>query len=296
MKSIDKYNGAGTLRTLRQYEAMTGALPNGLHTGLDANAASADLMAGTASIVQTNFNSANTVVEELSAGDVAALEAIGITELAYGKGNPNGHEHADLGYVSLTAGAHVITIPKNSPYWGDKTGNAITFNGKGPHYLGHAGYTKIIPLFITPTAEWVREGESWVKGFKVGMDIPATSPLPDSGEFPYYIAYVGIYGAGYTVTSNAPAGVPDVHLHELGTSENHALALLTAELAENYASGSFTAPTVWSGATPKTCTSTFTPSNGVDPDIPVTFTLGYKDESTATLLGTSTPDCVSTNP
>jgi prepilin-type N-terminal cleavage/methylation domain-containing protein len=303
MRSIDKYNGAGTLRTLRQYEAMTGELPNGLHTGLTVNDGDANLMTGVSEYFATNF--AKGELTTLTASEAKALSDTGIKDLAYGAGDPEGHERKDLGYVKVDTGTYVISLPmqdgeddENNPVelaWKDKNGKPVTFNGKGPHYLGHENFTKVIALFITPTAEWRAEGKNWVKGFQVGMDIPATSPLPESGEFPYYIAYVGIQGDGWTVEASEPKGGPHIHLHQLAKTAADAISMLNEEMGEA-TGGSFGNLTWSSGSSADGDTATATFTNEDNDDISYTFTLKYRSQSQAVLLGTSSADCVSTNP
>lgn len=59
LEKICDYNNAGTLRVLKQYQAFTGNLPDGLHTGLKVatGAASSDKMDGMPSAQVTNVNS-----------------------------------------------------------------------------------------------------------------------------------------------------------------------------------------------------------------------------------------------
>jgi prepilin-type N-terminal cleavage/methylation domain-containing protein len=299
LNSVDKYNQAGTLRTLRQYEAFTGNLPNGLHTGLMQDDGTADsdgntIMPGVSSTFTANVTKGS--VTTLSQDDADALEAIGITELAYGHGEPDGHDLDEaLGYAEVSALPSVIVLPTTVvDLWEDKNGKPLTFNGKGVHYLGHEGY-KVIPLFIAPTAEWEAEGgKLWVKGFKTGMDIPATSPLPESGEFPYYIAYIGIksgYEINYTKAGDDADTAPAIHLHIWAASESAAVTMVNAELAAAAATGG-TFSTI-SAFTNNTATATFAPTSG-DPTT-YTFTLTYH-KAEVELLGTSNPDCVVTNP
>jgi prepilin-type N-terminal cleavage/methylation domain-containing protein len=292
LRNIDKYNQAGTLRTLRQYEAMTGNLPNGLHTGLMTDAAAATTMQGVSSTFTTNFAKGSVVA--LTDTDIAALENIGITELAYGVGKPDGHDLDEaLGYSELSTTTNVISLPilDETKLWKDKNGNALSFNGKGAHYLGHEGYTKIIPLFITPTAQWEAEGKNWVKGFSVGMDIPATTPLPESEHFPYYIAYVGIQ-AGYEVKVVKTGTAPDIHVHGWAINEAGAVSMLEDEMEEDgFTTGTFNPTTITFtdgvASTVYTATDTTTTT--------YTFTLEFH-EGEAKLLGTSSPDCIVTNP
>jgi prepilin-type N-terminal cleavage/methylation domain-containing protein len=296
LNSVDKYNQAGTLRTLRQYEAMTGELPNGLHTGLQAADGTDGVMPGVSATLQANVTTMGSVVA-LSPDDVTALRKIGIQQLACGTGNPDAHTLATtLGYQNVSTTLYTLSLPMGEDsLWKDKNGKTLSFNGKGLHYLGHASYTKVIPLFIAPTAQWNAEGKNWVKGFSVSMDIPATSPLPESGEFPYYIAYIGIQGGGYEIlcakSGDDAEDAPDIHFHSRAATTTQVLGMIQEEINEYEGSGSFGAVTTGGG---DTWTVTFTPTTG-DTTL-YSFSLEHDPDSKAELLGTSNPDCVVTNP
>jgi prepilin-type N-terminal cleavage/methylation domain-containing protein len=308
LSNIDKYNGAGYLRTLRHYQAVTGgALPDGFHTGLTTNASGASLMLSVTPTFAKNVKSASVV--QLSAEEVQALTAAGIANLAYGTGEANGHNEKELyGYESVSAsGSYAIAVDED---WVDVNGNAITFNGKGLHYyMGHENYSNVFAFFLAPTVNWEGTGTGWVKGFEVGMDVIARSPIVD-GDFPYYIAYVGIQsGIKMELVSNLlTTGGAAVHFH-LPPPKNtvdEAYAALQEEVEELDSTATWnwvrkdsngkteTVDTDFD-STSSEFTVTATPSAGTVSGT-ITFTISNKPIVTARLLGTSAPNCVSTNP
>jgi prepilin-type N-terminal cleavage/methylation domain-containing protein len=302
MRNIDKYNQSGALRTLRQYEAATGQLPNGLHTGLtEGGTDEDDVMTGLSATFLGNLTNGFGEVQALTVDDVKALSTVGLNKLAYGKGNPEGHdEDGVFGYVSLSTNPSVITVDEG---WVDVNGKELSFNGRGIHYLEHLNFTKVIALFVTPTAKWVADSKGWIKGFSFGMDIPPTSPL-QGDEFPYYIAYIGIEGGGYEMTpsigTTSATTTPEIHLHRLAADDTEALTLLNAEIAEVESSvGTFTSPSAFTETDVDsdvwTTTATFTEAT-TNNNAVYTFTLKAVPYGRATLLGTSSPDCIVTNP
>jgi prepilin-type N-terminal cleavage/methylation domain-containing protein len=289
--SVDKYNQAGTLRTLRQYEAMTGQLPNGFHTGLTQDA-TPKLMPGVSTQFKANVNNASAEggIDQLSANEANALGKIGINLLAYGTAKDESHDLDDLGYQAVEEDLYVINVGEG---WKDSNGKELSFNAKPVHYFEHEGYTKIIALFIAPTLQWDAEGRDWVKGFSVGMDIPATSPIPkDDTTFPYYIAYVGIQ-SGYKATVTEGANYLTAHLPPPNQSEDDLVTAIKAL--------SITTPTdynaiSWGNLSDGILTGTFAYNGGgAGEAITITISIDYM-EPTAKLLGTSNPDCVVTNP
>jgi prepilin-type N-terminal cleavage/methylation domain-containing protein len=274
LEGICSYNQAGTLRTLRQYEVMTGQLPNGMHTGLDDTAGDATMKLPPA--FRANL-ARGTYLTTLDTDDVEALDNIGIDKVAYGKGvsaNP-------LGYQTVAATTlNFIGVQDNWKADGDTNAADFSFNGKTIPVLKSEGYSKIIALFVTPTTNWEASGTGWVKGFGVKMDIPGVCPIPndEATEFAYYVAYVGLKTSGYEVSYSAignatvPAGLPT------WSENNTALANL---------------PTGY------TFDGTDTLSDGTDGIATVSFTeigVGEEIEPKAVLLGTSCPECGITNP
>jgi prepilin-type N-terminal cleavage/methylation domain-containing protein len=299
LAGLDKYNAAGTLRTLRQYEAITGLLPNGLHTGLNEDADA--LMPGVTAAYAVNANGGGALgsVTTLTGDEVKALANVGITHFAYGTGDPSGSTRAEtLGYQPITTATKVVTM--NADWEGED--GPITFNGYGYDALVAEGYTKIINLFITPTADWSATGNGWAKGFKVGMDIPGTCPVVEN-EFSYYTAFIGIKAEGSTTTKATPsAEVPPV----TGLSSTGSLAEAMEEVDDwisdvNGNGGTVTVGTAtWDETVTNQATATVT-YNDSDSDNPISngsivFTITYSPDGTATLLGTSCPEHGVTNP
>jgi prepilin-type N-terminal cleavage/methylation domain-containing protein len=308
LQGIDKYNAAGSLRTLRQYEAVTGGkLPNAFHTGLVDTSSSETLMSGISSTLSANVDNAG-AVETLLSDEVAALSTIGITELAYGVGDPQGHDEEEIfGVVDVAVNLPVITVNMKQPtgnqyYWRDNDQKDLTFNGKGVHAFGHDGYSKIIALFIAPTVEWDAGDSTWVKGFDVGMDVPPRSPVL-SDEFPYFIAYVGFRG-GYeidiTVIGSATSGYnPGTaeHAHQwyatLSEAQTAALGLLEDGDGSESNNGqwSTSSPNWTTTADSSKSTTAIACSDGQSASITITL-----HSTEAKLLGVSTPNCTSMNP
>ncbi|MDR2438206.1 MAG: prepilin-type N-terminal cleavage/methylation domain-containing protein [Planctomycetaceae bacterium] len=277
LEGICSYNQAGTLRTLRQYEAMTGKLPNGMHTGLQTNASSATPMQLPPAF-QENLKLNTVNIYTLTTADVAALEEAGITKLAYGTGSASATGDAALGYETVTATtSNVIKIAAN---W-QSDGAAFTFNAKGIPAWEAEGYANIIALFITPTVDWTSASSGgWVKGFNVSMDIPGTCPIPndENTEFAYYVAYIGLKTSGYQV-SYSP--IDDAVLPTLPTwSSDKTLTVTDYSLTGNDTNGY----TLTKGGS-DVATVTFTQIT-IDGDI----------EPKAVLIGTSCPECGITNP
>jgi prepilin-type N-terminal cleavage/methylation domain-containing protein len=296
LAGIDKYNAAGTLRTLRQYEAITGQLPRGMHTGLETGGtAFADLMAGVTAAFSENAKKTDAVTT-LSADEAAALNSIGITSLAYGTGDTTKTGDDALGYVDVAEGIGVVTLTDE---WTGEDGGGITFNGKGYAALEAEGYTKIINLFITPTTDWSAEGTGWVKGFKVKMDVPGTCPIVDD-DFSYYTMFIGIKAEGeatVTVSSTTNSGgtVPTTYLPSQTTAKDPE-DLKTTVGNLTYLDGT---PTWSSSSNANGDVVTYTATYNYDDstnDGTITYTITHKIAGTATLLGTSCPEHGVTNP
>jgi prepilin-type N-terminal cleavage/methylation domain-containing protein len=197
-ESICNYNQAGTLRTLRQYEAMTsGKLPSGLHTGLNSDATS--YMTGMPAGFTRNLSGAITAyTTTLDSAEQTALSNVGITKLAYGEGNPAQTGDVALGYNSV--GSLTLPVMQVKSTWLDDGDSPYSFNGKGIDALAAEGYKKVIALFITPTTDWeASESQGWVKGFSVKLDVPGKCPVPVDADFAYYVAYIGLQTGGYNV-------------------------------------------------------------------------------------------------
>jgi prepilin-type N-terminal cleavage/methylation domain-containing protein len=291
LAGLDKYNAAGSLRTLRQYEVITGNLPNGLHSGLTDSYA---LMSNVTAAYRKN---AADSIEVLTDEDVEALGSIGITDFAYGIGDSTKVTREDVfGYESLKAGSSVVVVNTN---WKDEDGTPITFNGKGIDALNAEGYSKIINVFLAPTADWSAKGTGWVKGFSVGMDIPGTCPIVDEDEFNYYTVFIGIKNGSATITSNvstdptSTANVPPVtglaaSTTEMSDAETEVASWITT-------AGATITDDSWTTVASNVKTKTVTYSSGTVTGT-ITFRIVYSDANEATLLGTSCPEHGVTNP
>jgi prepilin-type N-terminal cleavage/methylation domain-containing protein len=296
LAGLDKYNAAGTLRTLRQYEAITGLVPNGLHTGLEATNSTATNLMDVTAAYSANASQLGSVVA-LTPGDVKALQSIGITKLAYGKGDPdNSDPDLALGYEDVVTGINVVTLTED---WVGEDG-PITFNGKGFDALQAEGYSKIINLFISPTADWSARGNGWAKGFSVKMDVPGTCPIVDE-EFSYYTVFIGLKSEGYvdlTATSGgtyAPSVTVPATASDLATAKAAIEALVGSGLALDTDYGGAWA-TGWNDVV-GTSTRVFNTRDGTDNGtVSFTITTHTGGDGTATLLGTSCPEHGVTNP
>ncbi|MDR2438205.1 MAG: prepilin-type N-terminal cleavage/methylation domain-containing protein [Planctomycetaceae bacterium] len=301
LSGIDKYNAAGTLRTLRQYQAITGNLPNGMHTGLDENGV---LMAGVTDAFSTNASKSGSITT-LSADDVTALQSIGITKLAYGTGDATKTGDDALGYKTLTEGSSVISVTSE---WVGEDDEQLTFNGKGLTYLldpNGPGFTKIIDLFLTPTADWSSESTGWVKGFNIKMDVPGTCPLVDD-EFSYYTVFIGIKANGEAtvsatasdVSGNAPtkAPLPDsTTAADIATLKTAVAGLTDAGEALNGGTTPSWTDTKDSNGDIISSTANITLSSGGNAGT-YSYTITYNPKGTAEFLGTSCPEHGITNP
>ncbi|MDR2345490.1 MAG: prepilin-type N-terminal cleavage/methylation domain-containing protein [Planctomycetaceae bacterium] len=302
LEGICTYNQAGTLRTLRQYEAMTGQLPDGLHSGLLAsdgtNAMSSIADALAANIKQSSDAGA---IKGLTTDEVTALNNIGITKLAYGLGNPDGDSNDEiLGYQDISTTTNVIHVVDG---W-LSDGDPFTFNGKSLKVLLGEGYSSIIPLFLSPTTDWdAHKSSGWVKGFSVKLEIPGVCPIPEYAEFAYYVAYIGIREPGVGVTwktttenDGAPESLSSLsHFYPAsGNSNNIAATLVEAQTAIKNAHTTLNSITLTeTGGSITVDTNSGSP--GTD-TVTYTFYIEVIEEPGAVLLGTSCPECGITNP
>jgi prepilin-type N-terminal cleavage/methylation domain-containing protein len=288
LEGIDAYNAAGTLRTLRQYESMTGKLPSGFHTGLDTNASSAALMEGIPATFK-GIVDAQRDIKQLTDVQSKALADIGIGQLAYGEGDPSSTDpNLSMGYstVSESDNPYVILVNRD---WAGEDG-PLTFNGKGIAALQTEGYNAIIALFVTPTVDWSDKGVGWVKGFSVKMDVPGKCPIPE-GDFAYYMAYVGIRDAGTGITYSGDTS--GLILPNWAASDTAATTAVNGVTVSNPATLTYVANTDSSTGG----TLTYDADGAGTVSSPVTIGVKFTaTEAGATLLGTSCPECGVTNP
>jgi prepilin-type N-terminal cleavage/methylation domain-containing protein len=281
-ESICNYNQAGTLRTLRQYEAMTsGKLPSGLHTGLTDDDTTPVYMPGLPGGFTGNLT--GTYTTPLSGPEAAALVNAGIANLAYGTGKPDATDvNTSLGYKPVVKDLVVMEVSEN---WIDDAKIPYSFNGKGIAALHSDGYETVIALFIAPTTDWsASESKGWVKNFSVKLDVPGKCPVPVDADFAYYVAYVGLKTTGYDVSYSVetgqtlPGGLPTWQ-----KTNSYSLPDTITDYVyedEKIYKGTAVATGTLVG------TVTLTPIGTNDGDI----------EPKAVLLGTSCPECGITNP
>jgi prepilin-type N-terminal cleavage/methylation domain-containing protein len=285
LEGVCNYNQAGSLRTLRQFEAMTGGyLPTGFHTGLDdtGNALMTGFPPAWLDAYGTTDNTGG--IKALTPGEAASLAALGIGQLAYGTGDP---ENADpavaMGYQNVASGSNVIVVGEQ---WKDDGGRLFTFNGKGIKAYTNETYSKVIALFLTPTVDWSKsDSVSWVKGFSVKMEIPGKCPVPVDADFAYYVVYVGVQEEGvdvkYAQATSAAGGTLPSGLPEHAEDQSDAETVIDAAMTSAGTDWSYSSGTITYTSSPNTSTWT------------VTFPSAA---GKAALLGTSCPECGITNP
>ncbi|MDR2170197.1 MAG: prepilin-type N-terminal cleavage/methylation domain-containing protein [Planctomycetaceae bacterium] len=289
LEGVCSYNQAGTLRTLRQYQAITNQLPPGFHTGLKTNAATlTDNLMSVPEALSININT-GTSAEQLTASEANGLNKLGIVKVVYGEGKLDDNDTSnDIVYTDVAAGIHVLTVNEN---WRSDE-DPFSFNSKSVVKLWEEGFTKIIPLFLTPTVDWkAHEAKGWVKGFSVKMEIPGTCPIPENTDFAYYVAYVGLRAKGWKITksitttdtTDAPLPAPTIPDFIEVTGTHNAATDLT-ETALGITGWTYTA-----GGTSATITHGYG-------DATIAFTFTKYDGGEAELLGTSCPECGITNP
>lgn len=293
--NICDYNQAGTLRTLKQYESMTsGMMPNGLHTGLNADGTAP--LTTMPSALLTNMLKTSPVA--LSAEEVSALQSVGMTKLSYGNAGDNttGSDDEKMGYKVLQGGG--LATAEVDGTWLDDAGKQYSFNGKPYDVLMNEGYTKIIPLFISPTTDWKASSSvGWVKGFEVGMDVPGACPVPEA-DFAYYMAYVGIKPTSADLKIVTTGAAPNLVVANTTAGELDDLKTLIE--GESAPTG-WTLPTAsdWeddaaTDPTSSVATAEYDDGNGNTGH--ATLLITYKTIPSAKLLGTSCPECGITNP
>jgi prepilin-type N-terminal cleavage/methylation domain-containing protein len=291
LAGIDKYNAAGTLRTLRQYEAMTGDLPNGMHTGL-ATSTGTDLMDVTTAFEKNAKQSGS--ITTLTPSEITALSNVGITKLAYGAGvkdNPTASLDAVLGYVNISSTTNVISV---TPDWVGEDDAPITFNGKTIAALEEEGYSKIINLFITPTANWNSESTGWVKGFGVKLDVPGTCPIVDE-DFSYYTVFIGIMseGAKYSTTSTGSTPTAPAPSSQTGASVSDLQTAINTAVTNNNSDSYWEWEDAWDDGVR---VLNYDNTSGTTGSVTYTVEALSADDVKAVLLGTSCPEHGVTNP
>ena len=284
---ICDYNQAGTIRVLKQFQEITGLLPDGLHTGL-ADTAGTATMDLPAAFKTPNLSNLSSTVDTLTTEEAAALNEIGITKIAYGEGNSaSSLLYERLGYQDVAQGLPVIVCTSS---WVDDSGtDPFSFDGKGITVYENEGFSKVIAMFIAPTVDWEAQSNNnrWVKGVSTGMELEGSCPIPDS-DFAYYVAYVGVRPFGYAdyTVNEGSAPVP---------SQDTAATFADMKTAvEDAISGDWSAIGSWTDAA-NGLSSTASSTNSTT-SVTATYTVTFYENPTAKLLGTSCPECGITNP
>lgn len=293
---ICDYNQAGTIRVLNQFQGITGMLPNGMHSGIQADQSTLMDLPPAFKENPTNFSS----VSALTQNEADSLNTVGITKLAYGDGDISLTNLDDrLGYQPVASGLPVLCCTNQ---WIDDGGNPFSFDGKGIAVYEAEGYTKVAVLFIAPTTDWDAKSNNnrWVDGVSTGMELEGTCPIPDS-EFAYYVAYVGLRSVGAYVSSYDVTPISG-QTFTPGNSTERTAAITTQKTAcegQHTLSADYESY-VWVTGSDSDGNETHTlhehDDQGTLPDKVTNFVITVLDEASGKLLGTSCPECGITNP
>ncbi|MDZ7618226.1 MAG: prepilin-type N-terminal cleavage/methylation domain-containing protein [Patescibacteria group bacterium] len=197
--NVCDYNQAGTVRVLKQFQQITGKLPNGMHSGLQKDATP---MEGIPSAQSDHFALSDTI-QTLTADEAKALRDAGVTMIA---------QDIDLNYLDVQEGTPVVVCTHD---WKTDEGDDFSFDGLEIAELEARGMSKCVVFWIAPTTAWDAPSEAnkdWGGGkVSVGMDLVGKCPVPAEGltgepEFSYYMAYVGIFEAGTTLSIDGILG------------------------------------------------------------------------------------------
>jgi prepilin-type N-terminal cleavage/methylation domain-containing protein len=218
MMDVSEYNKAGTIRTLYQYEEITGRYPNDMHSGLEAHDSGAtdNRMDGMQKSMAFNISDGTgspsakpAAIQPLTANMVASLNAAGITSLCYNSGL-NSRTLAAGDYVVMscnTAGEQWLHKDFSPGVTGSGTPpkGKITFEGRAldewvTDMHGGARDGVIIACWVTPAIDW-QAGDGgntdWTKGnVELGISIEGQAPVPTEDaeggnevNFAYYSAH-----------------------------------------------------------------------------------------------------------
>ena len=192
--SVCDYNQAGTLRVLKQFKQISGSYPDDMHNGLTGVTDAATAIEGLPGAQTANMvTNIGTTLHELTANEVASLNAAGIDSICSGTGLNSTVLAADVAVAALT------------DTWVDDGDAAYTFDGRsladwrGDTNSGTSDGT-IICLWVAPTTDWSFDQESankdWGNGnVSLGIDVQGQCPIPaeaasgDEVSFAYYMAY-----------------------------------------------------------------------------------------------------------
>ncbi len=206
---VCKYNKAGTIRVLKQYENLVGAYPSGLHNGFQGTDAATTSMDGMPSPLTAKMvTNIATTRHALTADQATSLSAAGITSICSGTG-------LNSTTVAEDVNVAIACAADGSNPW-THAGSEMTFDGvllsdwadgsSGPNWNTTGGAGPIIALWIAPTVNWAAgsgDNNDWSKGnVEYGIDLEGQCPVPTSstsgGEisFNYYIGYFKVFDNG----------------------------------------------------------------------------------------------------
>ncbi len=304
--NVCDYNQAGTVRVLKQFQQITGKLPNGMHSGLQEDGTA---MPGLPSAQKDNFNATGTI-DTLTEEEANALKGIGITQVARGVG---------LEYVDVTDGTPVVcctNLWQNDYGSSNPKENEYSFDGLDIGELTARGMSKCVVLWIAPTTAWEAAkggNKDWGGGnVSVGLDLEGQCPIPAEGidgepDFSYYMAYVGIFEPSVTLSQGGVPREQSAGNYDFGTVADALDAMVgsgTYYTNSGLAPGDaiadaedLPAPTTTSDPYGKRTSSyTVFEDDGEGNAVELKFTVIENATSTARLLGTSCPECGILNP
>jgi prepilin-type N-terminal cleavage/methylation domain-containing protein len=214
---VCKYNKAGTIRVLKQYENLVNAYPADLHNGLQATAGDPVAMDGMPSpLTAAMVTNIGTTRHDLTDWQGNSLYNAGITSICSG----TGLNSTDIPLTASPSGAALdvnvaaACAADGSNPWQHK-GAQMHFDGvdlddwatgaSGPSWnVGKAG--PVVALWVAPTTDWTSgsgDNNDWSKGnVEYGIDLEGQCPVPtkstSGGEisFNYYIGYFKVFNDG----------------------------------------------------------------------------------------------------
>jgi prepilin-type N-terminal cleavage/methylation domain-containing protein len=200
LQDVGKYNKAGTLRVLYEYEEIVKGYPNDMHSGLVAydSGATGNRMPGMQKNMAFNIGDGGgsppakpASIQPLTATMVESLAAAGITSLCYDSGiNSRTLQAGDYVVMSCNAaGAQWLhkDFSPGVPQSGDPAKGKITIQGRtlDDWVTDMHGGTRngvIVAAWITPTVDWsAASGDNgdWTKSHvELGIAIEGQAPVP----------------------------------------------------------------------------------------------------------------------
>ncbi|MFW5922862.1 MAG: type II secretion system protein [Planctomycetota bacterium] len=210
MGDVCDYNQSGTVRTLKQYETMTGGYPADMHTGLQDTGSDAEAMEGLPAAQEEHMiDDISDTRLALSSDQADSLEAAGITSVTSGTGLNSDDVAADINV------AQACDSGGTNP-WNDDADEEMSFDGidisnwatgsEGPSWNQEGGAGPVVCLWIAPTVNWSPgevDNKDWSKGaYELEIDLEGQCPIPaeaasgDEVSFSYYMAYFKVFDNG----------------------------------------------------------------------------------------------------